>query len=238
MAMRGGQKLALALLLAALLAAALLAAALSACGGDSDDSSSGSTAASVPSTTTEGQAAGGTDREQQDDGAGSGNGDSGGGSSGDGGGDDEGSSADEPSASFRTPGGDNSIQNYGDEADMAEREAAATVLAAYLDARAAGDWAGQCRYLSKITRVPMEQYAERSPQTKGKGCAAALEALTGNAASANSPSTLTGPIASLRVEGVNGFVLYHGAGGVDYFVPMVKEGGAWKLGALAPSEFP
>ena len=165
----------------------------------------------MPSTTTEDQTAGGTDQEQQDDGAGSGNGDSSNGSSGDGGGDDGGGSAEEPSASFRTPGGDNSIQNYGDEADAAEREAAATVLAAYLDARAAGDWAGQCSYLSRIAKVPMEQYAERSPQTKGKGCAAALRALTGNAASANSPSTRTGPIASLRVEGDTGFVLYHGS---------------------------
>lgn len=52
------------------------------------------------------------------------------------------------------------------------------------------------------------------------------------------PRSGNGGIASLRVEGDRGFALYHGAKDVGYFVPMVKEEGEWKVGALAPSDFP
>ena len=51
-------------------------------------------------------------------------------------------------------------------------------------------------------------------------------------------NTLTGGIASFRVEDDRGYALYHGPKGVNYFVPMVNEDGEWKVGALAPSEFP
>jgi hypothetical protein len=146
--------------------------------------------------------------------------------------------AGEGSASFRTPGGDNSIQNYGEEADASEVEEATAALAGYLRARAKGDWESSCAYLAKDTLAPLEELAARSSQLKGKRCGEILAALEGQVPASARANTLTGRVASLRVQGERAFALYHGAGGVDYFVPMTREDGAWKLGAVAPSEFP
>lgn len=191
---------------------ALLATGLVACGGDSGDSTAASTAATTQESTTE--------ASSDDEGSG------------------DRSSADDGSASFRTPGGDNSIQDFGEEASSGELDEASTALSAYLEARAKDDWAKQCTLLAKATVAPLEQLAARSAQFKGKGCAAVLEALMGRAPASTRANTLTHSVASLRVEGDRSFALYHGPGGVSYFVPMVKEDGQWKLGAIAPSEFP
>lgn len=142
------------------------------------------------------------------------------------------------SAAFRTPGGDNSIQDFGEEANSAELAAASAVLTSYLKARVAGDWAAQCTELAKSTLQPLEQLASRSAQFKGKGCAAVLEALVGQAAPSALANPLSGYIASLRLQDDRGFALFHGHSDVDYFMPMVKEDGEWKVGAIAPSEFP
>lgn len=141
-------------------------------------------------------------------------------------------------ASFRTPGGDNSIQTFGEEADGAEVDAASTALAGYLSARAEDDWGKGCSYLARATVAPLEELTSRSPQFEGKGCAAALSALLGGTPSSSRVNTMSDGIASLRIEGDRGFALYHGHKGVNYFVPMVKEDGKWKVGALEPTEFP
>jgi hypothetical protein len=142
------------------------------------------------------------------------------------------------SAGFRTPGGDNSIQTFGEEGDGAEVDAASTALAGYLSARAEDDWAKGCPYLARATVAPLEELTSRSPQFKGKGCAAALSALMGGTPSSSRADTMSDGIASLRVEGDRGFALYHGPRGVDYFVPMIKQGDQWRVGALEPTEFP
>ena len=142
------------------------------------------------------------------------------------------------SAEFLTPGGDNSIQNFGEEADGGELEAATAALSGFLEARADSDWAAQCEYLAAAAVKPLEQLGAQSPQLKGKDCAAILESLSGGLPASPRASTLVDGVASLRVEGERGFALYHGPKGVDYFVPMVKENGEWKVGSLAPTEFP
>jgi hypothetical protein len=192
----------------ALAAALLLATGLGACGGGDSD---GSTAATTQESTA------GATAEQQGSG---------------------GSPSDAGSASFRTPGGDNSIQSFGEEADAAEVDAVSAVLAGYLRARAKDDWPGQCDYLALATLAPLEALASGSSQFKGKGCAAILKALTSGAPGSTRANTLTGGVASLRFKGDRGFALYHGAQGIDYFMLMTKEDGEWKAGALAPSEFP
>jgi hypothetical protein len=190
---------------------ALLAATVAACGGG------GSTASSTASTSARGTA---TTPATSPSGSGSS------------------SPSREASASFRTTGGDNSIQNFGTEAGAAEVEAATAVLEGYLRARAKDEWATECSYLAKMAVAPLEQLASGAPQLKSSGCGEILAALEGRAPASTRANTLTGPIASLRVEGDRGFALYHGAHGVDYFVPMIREGGKWKVGSLVPDEFP
>jgi hypothetical protein len=205
--------------LLAVAAAALLAFGLVACGGG-DDGSTGSTATSsgargTITTAPESADSGGNEKQSGDD-----------------------SGSDEGSAAFRSPGGDNSIQNFGDEVDPEEREAAEVALIAYLEARADGEWGESCEYLAEAATTPLEQLAESSPKLKGKSCAAIVAALSSQLPTSSRENPVTDGIVSLRVEGDRGFALFHGPKGVDYFVPMVEEDGEWKVGALAPSEFP
>ncbi len=222
--------------------AALLAFGLLACGGGDDDSTSAPTA-TAPSgggndatNPTPGDAdRDGNEKQAGDDKGGSpDNGDSSSGDAESSGG----SGAGEGSDAFRTPGGDNSIQDYGDEADSDQREAAEASIVAYLDARAAGNWAESCEYLATAAVEPLEQLAESSPQLKGKGCAAIIGALSAQLPASSRANPVTEGIASLRFEDERGFALFHGRGGVDFFLPVVEEDGEWKVGALAPSEFP
>jgi hypothetical protein len=217
--MRGVTKL----LLAAALAV-LLTAGFAACGGDdSDDPAAGSAAATTeqtaPATAPEDDGSGAKETKEPSERAG-----------------DPGSSQ-EGSASFRTPGGDNSIQDFGDEADETEREAASVVVLAFMQARTAGDWEAVCLQLSSAALAQIDQLADRSVQLRGKDCAELLETLVGNAPAAARANTIRGGIDSLRFDGESGFALYHGTDGRDYYLPLVKEGESWRVGALGPSEF-
>lgn len=209
---------------------ALLAFALVACGGGDDETTGATT---TGATTTEGTAtapeaddSGGNEKQAGDD------------SGGDSGADDSSSSAGEGSASFRTPGGDNSIQDFGEEADADQLEAAEAALVGYLDARADGDWKASCEYLADAATQPLQQLAESSPKLKGQSCAVIIGALSAQVPKSSRANPVVDGVASLRVEGDHGFALFHGPQGADFFMTMVEEDGEWKVGALAPSEFP
>ncbi len=223
--------------LLALMLAALLALAAVGCGGSSNDSSTAGTVTTGASETTpssqEDDDHGSAEKQPGDDKGGSKQSDDE--SSSDG---SQSSSAGEGSAPFRTKGGDNSIQNFGDEADASEREAAEANVTAYLEARAKGDWAKSCENLAAGAIKPLEQLAQSSPQLKGKGCAAIIGALSAQLPASSRANPLTQGIASLRIEGDQGFALFHGPHGTDYFIPLAKEGDQWKVAALAASEFP
>lgn len=219
--------------LLALAVMALLTLALSACG-DDDSGTTGATTAQESTATTPSGDSSGDDKGSADKGEDKGGGeDSGDDDSGSGGG-----SSDEGSASFRVPGGDNSIQNFGEEPDESELEAAETVLNDFLEARAKRNWAGMCANLAEAAVAPLEELAARSSQLKSSGCAAILKSLLSRGPASAGANTMTEGLASLRVDGEQAFALYHGSDGADYFVPMAEEGGEWKVGALAPTEFP
>jgi hypothetical protein len=142
------------------------------------------------------------------------------------------------SAEFIKPGGKNKVAKFGQEASDSEREAASAVLEENLQARAAGDWAAQCSSLSKATIKKVEEGA--AALGGEKGCEKGLEAQAQpvSATKAIRANTMTGPVAVLRVEGTEAFALYHGAKGVDYAMPMNKEGSDWKVGSLVTQELP
>ncbi len=258
--LRGVTKLLLAMALVL-----LLATGLAACGGDdSSDSTTGSapttTQETAPATTPEDDGSAEKEKEPKDerpaarDGyGGSGTGDPGGSeeSSSSAGSPDDSNSGDRAdnsgasappatggSASFRNPGGDNSIQNYGKEGEGAELEAASEVVVEFLDARAKGDWETACSHMAAVTLKPIEQLGARSAQLEGKGCPELVEALTGGVPASTRASKIGDGIESLRYQGARAFALWHGTDKTDYFIPLVKEDGEWKVGALAPSELP
>lgn len=143
------------------------------------------------------------------------------------------------SAPFLTKGGDNSIQEYGEEAGESELTEAAEALHAFLVARADEDFARTCSFLTKDEVQQLEQLGSQSPQLKDKGCAAVVEALAAEPLSAATKRELTEVnAASLRVEGGEAFLIYNGANNTAYFVRMNNEDGAWKVGALSPTAFP
>jgi hypothetical protein len=135
-------------------------------------------------------------------------------------------------AEFRVPGGDNSVQEFGAEASYAELEEAGAALHGFLDARVVGEWSKACAYLSKPTIEGFEQLAARSKR-KNHSCEAIMGALTEGVPKSALDEAAQAEVGALRVEGDRAFLLYHGARNTDYTIPMAKEGGAWKVGALA-----
>lgn len=137
------------------------------------------------------------------------------------------------STQFETKGGDNSVQEFGGEAGSSEREAAAAALHNFLDARAEQNWAAACQRLSAKVVESFEKLAEQAKQPEGISCAVLLEQLTNPAAMGSlKAEAREADVRSLRVEGERAFVIYT-AGGTVFTIPMVKEGGKWKLATVA-----
>jgi len=236
------------------LAIAIFAAAtLAACGGS--DSSSTSTASTTSSASTEAASQGGDrtgstetsaakkkqgsgqQKSQQDNGGGKA------GASGDAGRSDYTAKplqvSGGGSAPFLTKGGDNSIQEYGEEASESELTEAAEVLYAFLVARADEDWSRICSYLTKEQVQKFAQLSSQSPQLKDGGCPAVVEALAAEPLPTAIKRELTEvDAASLRIEGDEAFLIYNGPNNTGYFMRMVNEDGTWKVAGLSPSAFP
>lgn len=253
--MAGWGKLALTLAVAG-----ILAIAAAGCGGGGSTTAAGgatgadATTAEAGATTTDGDA--GTGRNE-DGSAGGGSGEQSGGS-GPGGGDDGGSSGGNGSGSsgqgngsggggsgsgsggsgsdeFTVPGGDNSVQEFGGEASAAERAQASSTLQAYMKARAGEDHQTVCASLSKAAVKQLRDLAEAVGGVgPGDSCVAIFTAIDKQTPASARENTMTGPISSLRVEGDRAFALYHGTRNTDYTIPMEREGGSWKVGALVP----
>ena len=227
--MRGGSKT-----LAVALAALLIAVGLVACGG-SDSSSSTTTAAD------QGQAESNSGQSSSKQS----------GSEGKSASDSEGKAGNSgPSASEFTPehhsdsgggsqqfvqkGGDNSVQEFGEEADSSEFNAAAVALHDFLDARAQGNWAAACQYMSKSTIESFEKLVAQAKQVEDKSCGGILEKLTNPAAKdAMKAEAEKADVGSLRIEGEQAFVIYAGTDGIVLAMPMANEGGDWKVASLA-----
>ena len=127
------------------------------------------------------------------------------------------------SAGFEVEGGDNSVQEFGREAGTAERKAAAEVLRSFLDASAAGDWSVACSYLSVAARESLDPIG---------GCPRALERLASGASTGSLREPAVAAAGGLRLRGDRGFLLYRAPpAGTVYAIPVVGEGGGWKLGS-------
>ncbi len=193
--------------LLAALATLLLGAGLVSCGGG-EGTDAGATEAASGQTSSEGGSADFTPKEHQDSGGGS--------------------------DQFRVKGGDNSVQEFGEEADAAEFDEAAATLHNFLDARAASAWAAACKYIASNVIDSLQELATQSQRLKGAACAEILDKLTNPAAKdLLREEAQLADVGSLRVEGDRAFVLYRGPEGEVLAVPMAREDGSWKVGTLA-----
>jgi len=215
----------------------LLAVGLVACGGGSD-SSSGSTAAEAGGTT---QAEGGSSK--QGEAMKGGKGKSGSDKSGGSGSSGEGGAGFTPkrhsdsgggSGQYKVKGGDNSVQEFGKEAGASERDEAAAALHNFLDARAEGNWAAACSYMSKSIVESFEKLASQAKEVQASDCAGIIEKLTNPAAKASMKAEAKqADVGSLRVEGDRSFIIYKGTEGTILAMPMADEDGDWKVASLA-----
>lgn len=137
------------------------------------------------------------------------------------------------SGQFETKGGDNSIQEFGDESDESELQEAAEVVHGFYVSRAEEKWETACSYLAKSNIEQLEQLANQAAQSKGADCATVLKAFTRPLPAEVEREITTVDAGSLRREGEQGFLIYYGAGHVKYAMPLREEGGSWKVTALS-----
>jgi len=218
------------LLLAALLAAMFVVAG---CGDDDDDSSASDEPAAAAETTAD--TGSGEDSNGEDGEAGEGSGDSGNGDSGSEGegGDDAGDS--EPAPDVPENLGDGSIQGFGEEASAEDRGAAAAAAEGYLRARAASQWGRACSFMANGIQEQLQQFASQAGKQKNPNCGQALGSLTAGLPKEVREQAAQVQIASLRIEGEQGFAIYR-SGKMWMFMPVAEEDGDWKVAAIAGSQ--
>jgi hypothetical protein len=138
---------------------------------------------------------------------------------------------------FETKGGDNSIQESGSEASGSEFGQAAAVVHLYLDARAAGAWKDACGALSASVTESLTQLTSQgaSDAARTPTCPQLLASLSVGLPRSALREAAKADVGAVRVEGDGGFVLFTGAEGTNYFIPIAKEGGTWKVAAIAAS---
>jgi hypothetical protein len=133
---------------------------------------------------------------------------------------------------FVTPGGDNSVQEFGEEAGESEFEEAAAALHTFLDARAEGDWETTCEYLSSNVLESLGRFAAQAKQLSGKGCPELLGSVSGPATEDARKEAAIADVGAMRIEGERAYLLYRGAAKTNYAIPMAKEDDGWKVDAM------
>jgi len=132
------------------------------------------------------------------------------------------------------PGGDNTIQRYGNEGSEAQREQAATTLTEYAAARDTGDWARACELMSSDLRAELRSLARQSSVLRGESCPTVAELVNANLPRRSStppPEGAAPELASFRVKGADAIAIY--AAGEDfYFMPFDRDAGEWMVSDL------
>jgi hypothetical protein len=141
-------------------------------------------------------------------------------------------------------GADNSVQEYGVEADGSSRREAGIALQGYLNARAQEDWGAACSLLAK---KPMEQLEKMQKAAAGQGkdlggCAGTMALLKESEAESLQQAQIT-EVLSFRGEGdLSGdpsYLIFTAPPSQTlYSMPMYLQGGAWKVGLARAAELP
>jgi hypothetical protein len=136
--------------------------------------------------------------------------------------------------------GKEAVATFGKEAGEAERVEASAVLTENLKARWRANFAKQCATLGKRGLEAVLGPWKSADAKEIAKCAKALKAFAEPLAGSKAirKNTLSGEIAALRVKEGQAYALYHGNDGNDYSMPMEKEGGSWKVGAILTTELP
>ena len=133
------------------------------------------------------------------------------------------------------PGGDDSIQTFGEEAESSEEEEITAAMAAFLRALANRDYPAICEGLSESNRGQLEQLAKLKKEL-GTDCPSILEKLL--VGPTDEPrKAAEGTVYQVRVEGENAFILFTPLGGTASYFVMKHDPDGWKstsVGAGVP----
>lgn len=140
-------------------------------------------------------------------------------------------------APFLTPAGDNSIPTYGLEGSGSQRAQASRVLHAYLMGRAEEDWGKACSLLGTTPRHQLEVVGGASTGTKAS-CPKIYAAFAAREPASELGNPMVGAIVALRIKGEKAFALFYGLHHQQYMMPMVSEGGQWRINQVAPLAYP
>jgi hypothetical protein len=135
------------------------------------------------------------------------------------------------SEQFQTKGGDNSIQEFGDEGDESELHEVAEIVHDFYAARVEQQWDKACTYLSKDNIKQLEQLAARAKQ-ENVDCGTVLKAFTRTLPPSLEREITTVDARSFRHDSEQGFLIYYGADKTVYAMPLRAEDGTWKVAAL------
>ena len=219
----------------------ILAFAVFGCGGGSDTTSSSTDGGSSSATTTEQGSS--TDTADQEGGSGSkgSKNEKNGGGSEEGGG---GSSSEGPhgpglaekakpdTKGFKAPpGGDNSIQTFGGEAESSEEKEITTAMASFLRAMAARDYNAICDGLSEANIGQLEQLMKLKKEV-GTDCPTVLKSLLVGPTD-EAQKAAEGTVYQVRVEGENAFVMFTPVGGTASYFVMKHDPDGWKSTSLS-----
>jgi hypothetical protein len=140
------------------------------------------------------------------------------------------------------PAGDNSIQTFGVEGAVGQREQALATLKTFLSARAAGRWAKVCAATSRQFKRELAITAARLPkkkQPKRKGCVAALRFFFHWVPQAELRTwAKVRELLSFRVRGRYAYIIFRDAEGRVGYIAMRNDDGVWKINTANPEAFP
>ena len=129
------------------------------------------------------------------------------------------------------PGGDNSIQTFGAEAETTEEEEITTAMASFLRAMAARDYNAICNGLSDANTAQLEQLMKLKKEV-GTDCPTVLKSLLVGPTS-EAQKAAEGTVYQVRVEGENAFILFTPLGGTASYFVMKHDPDGWKSTSLS-----
>ena len=138
------------------------------------------------------------------------------------------------------PAGDNSIQEFGSEGEVDQREQALATLEDFLKARAAGRWAEACAATSRQFKRQLASTAATLPKDRQpKGCAATLEFFfKWVPQAALRAQAEVRELLSFRVRGRYAYIIFRGAEDKVGYIAMRNDDGVWKINTANPEAFP
>ena len=132
-----------------------------------------------------------------------------------------------------TDTGDEAIDEFGEEAEGAEREEIAAAARAYFSARADGRWAQACEHLERSSWRNLTASARQLSDRPGLRCPEALAYLQEGVDPRLRREAAEAPVAGVRVRDPNAFYVYRIPTGQEALLSMIREDGEWRARSVA-----